>query len=257
MTSTLVDAVHGLPRELFFDMERSGPIPLHFQVSSRIEAAIKDGRIGAGIRIENEVALGERLGLSRTTVRRALHDLVEKGLLVRRRGIGTQVVQPQVTRNLELTSLHEDLIRTDQSPGSALILFEVVPADSKVSTHLDLPIGSPVLHLRRIRTADGAPICILENFLVEEFSDINPDELLEHGLYRTLGGRGVTMKVARQQIGARIATSDECGLLEIVEASALLTMERIAWDHSARPIELGQHVYRPDRYSFEVTLVNK
>ena len=85
-----------LPLGLFMDLDRSGPIPLYFQVAQKIEKAIMDGDLAAGSRLENEVSLGDRLGLSRPTVRRAIQDLVDKGLLVRRRGIGTQVVHGQV-----------------------------------------------------------------------------------------------------------------------------------------------------------------
>ena len=82
------------PDDLFADLDRSGPVPLYYQVSTRLEGAIHDGTIPAGARLENEIAIGQRLGLSRPTVRRAIQELVDKGLLVRRRGIGTQVGQP-------------------------------------------------------------------------------------------------------------------------------------------------------------------
>ncbi|MEG0161805.1 MAG: GntR family transcriptional regulator, partial [Aurantimicrobium sp.] len=95
-----------LPLSEFMKLERTGPIPLYFQVSQIIEAAILNGTLPPGSRIENEVALGERVGLSRPTIRRAIQDLVDKGLLVRRRGVGTQVVHGQVTRGVELTSLN-------------------------------------------------------------------------------------------------------------------------------------------------------
>ena len=72
------------------DLERSGPIPMYFQVSQRLERAILGGDLPAGSRLENEVALAERLGLSRPTIRRAIQELVDKGLLVRRRGISAE-----------------------------------------------------------------------------------------------------------------------------------------------------------------------
>ena len=88
------------PDDLFADLDRSGPVPLYYQVSTRLEGAIHDGTIPAGARLENEIAIGQRLGLSRPTVRRAIQELVDKGLLVRRRGIGTQVVQGEVRRQV-------------------------------------------------------------------------------------------------------------------------------------------------------------
>ncbi len=81
--------------------------------------------------------------------------------------------------------------------------------------------------------------------------------LQAHGLYQLLRGRGVTMRVAKQRIGARAVTDDEAALLEIEDGDPVLTMSRTAYDASGRAVEYGVHCYRPDRYSFEVTLVDK
>lgn len=247
-----------LPSSLFMDIDRTSPIPLYFQLANKIEAAISSGVLAPGSRIENEIALGTRLSLSRPTIRRAIQDLVDKGLLVRRRGIGTQVVQGrQFSRTLELTSLFEDLARTNQHPSTRLLLHEVVPADARIAESLGIEAGSDVLHLRRLRSADGVPISILENFLPGEFTDIPREQMEEFGLYQVLRTRGVTMRVARQRIGARLATTEESGLLETEKNGALLTMDRTAYDNSGRAVEFGHHTYRPDLYSFEVTLVDK
>jgi DNA-binding GntR family transcriptional regulator len=246
-----------LPPSLFTDLDRSGPLPLYYQLASRIEAAIADGSIAPGSRIENEVALAQRLRLSRPTIRRAIQELVDKGLLVRRRGIGTQVVHGKVTRNLALTSLYEDLSRTHQHPSTALLLYEVIGAEAKIAEHLNVGAGEPVLHLRRLRNADGVPVSILENFLPEPFVDISSDDLEDRGLYQILRNRGVAMRIAQQNIGARNANAEEGKLLDIPRNSALLTMERTVYDNAGRAIEFGHHSYRPDLYSFEVTLVDK
>ncbi|MFC6354525.1 GntR family transcriptional regulator [Luethyella okanaganae] len=251
------DSTNILPRSVFMDMDRSGPMPLYYQVASRIEAAIHDGELRPGARIENEIALGERLGLSRPTIRRAIQELVDKGLLVRRRGIGTQVVQGKVTRDLELTSLYEDLARGNKHPKTRLLLHEVTEADGELAESLAVEKGSPVLHLRRLRTADETPVAILENFLPEPFIDIGESELVDHGLYQVLRGRGVTMRIARQRISARSATTEEAALLGISRQGALLTMDRTAFDNAGVAVEWGHHCYRPDLYSFEATLVNR
>ncbi|MEN9715169.1 MAG: hypothetical protein RJA35_636 [Actinomycetota bacterium] len=246
-----------LPLSLFIDLERSGPIPLYFQISTRLEKAILDGTLPAGARLENEIAFGERLGLSRPTVRRAIQDLVDKGLLVRRRGIGTQVVHGQVTRGLELTSLHEDLQRSGKKATTKLLSLAVTKASKREAEHLGCPVGTEILHLRRLRLADGVPVSVMENWLPNEFIDLTEMDLSEHGLYQLLRFRGVSLKVAKQRIGARKASAEEATLLNIDKNSALLTMERTAYDNSGKAIEFGQHCYRPDLYSFEVTLVEK
>lgn len=246
-----------LPPDLFMDIDRSGPIPLYYQVATRIEDAIRSGKLPTGSRLENEVALSERLGLSRPTVRRAIQDVVDKGLLVRRRGIGTQVVHGQVTRQVEFTSLYEDLLVSERHPSTELLVQEVVAADASMADRLTVAEGSPVLHLRRLRCADGAPLAVLENYLPQDFIDLSASDLTTYGLYQVLRGRGTTMRVARQRIGARRATAQESRLLDIERGGPVLTMDRTAYDNSGRAVEFGHHCYRPDLYSFEVTLVDK
>lgn len=255
--TTLTQLEKILPLNLFMDLERSGPIPLYFQVAQKIEAAIMDGELPAGSRLENEVALGDRLGLSRPTVRRAIQELVDKGLLVRRRGIGTQVVHGQVTRGVELTSLFEDLTRSGKKPSTKMLEVKEVKADNKMAEILAVALGSPILYVKRLRLADNVPVSILENWLPADFVDLDREAMIEHGLYQLLRSRGVNIRVAKQRIGARKSTTLESELLEIDKNSAVLTMDRTAYDNSGRAVEFGHHCYRPDLYSFEVTLVEK
>lgn len=242
---------------LFANLDRTGPIPLYYQVEQRIEKAIIDGTLPPGARLENEVALGERLNLSRPTIRRAIQDLVDKGLLVRRRGIGTQVVHGRVTRGVELTSLFDDLAKGAQKPTTTLLNYSTDRASETVADRLGIALGSPVLHIKRLRIANSVPVAVLENWLPEQFLDITEDDLRAMGLYELLRARGIAIRVAKQKIGARTATPTEAELLDIDRGAALLTMERAAFDNSGVGIEFGSHYYRPDLYSFEVTLVEK
>ena len=106
---------------LAVELDRSSPVPLYYQLAQAIEAAIRDGELSPGDRFENELALAKRLTLSRPTTRRAIQELVDKGLLVRKRGVGTQVVQNPVHRRVELTSLFDDLARAGQEPTTQLL----------------------------------------------------------------------------------------------------------------------------------------
>jgi DNA-binding GntR family transcriptional regulator len=242
--------------ELFMDLDRSSPVPLYFQVAQQIESAISSGQLGPGSKLDNEISLADQFGLSRPTMRHAIQELVDKGLLVRKRGVGTQVVRGQVTRPVELTSLFDDLARNQQLPRTTLLINEIVAADDKISTRLDVPLSTPVLHLRRLRFADGEPLAILENYLPEDLISLGEADLEGRGLYQLMRARGVHIKVARQRIGARAGTVEECQLLDERKGSALLTMDRATHDDSGRTVEWGHHVYRASRYSFEVTLVD-
>lgn len=245
------------PDELFDDLDRTGPVPLYFQVSKRLENAIHSGALPAGARLENEIAIAGRLGLSRPTIRRAIQDVVDKGLLVRRRGVGTQVVQGTVTRQVELTSLYEDLKNAHHEPGTRVLTHDVRPATEAVADAFSIPVGTDIVFIRRQRSTDTVPVAVLENYLPLEFASITTEQLEQRGLYQILRARGVTIRIAKQKIGARRARNDEADLLDVERDSPVLTMERVAFDNSGTAIEYGQHCYRPDMYSFETTLVAK
>jgi DNA-binding GntR family transcriptional regulator len=241
---------------LTFDIDRSSPTPLYFQLAQAIEGAITGGDLPAGSRLENELLLAERYGLSRPTVRRAVQELVDKGLLVRKRGVGTQVIQPHVRRPVELTSLYEDLARAGETPTTSVLSLERVPAPAEIAAELDLVEGVEIVVLRRLRYSHGEPLALMANYLPGRFRP-TAEELSERGLYQYLRGQGVHLRVAHQRIGARPARADEARLLEEPPRAALLTMERTAFNDQGVAVEHGQHVYRASRYEFETTLVGR
>jgi len=242
--------------ELIVDIDRSSPVPLYFQVAQQIELAISEGDLAPGDRLDNEISLAEQFGLSRPTMRRAIQELVDKGLLVRKRGVGTQVVHGQVTRPVELTSLFDDLTRHHQAPTTVVLANEVILAPDEVAVMLAVTPGSRVLRLRRLRFGHGEPLAIMENFLPEDLIVLGGMDLQARGLYQLMRSKGVNIRVAKQRIGARTGTPEECSLLNEKRGSPVLTMERAAHDDSGRPVEWGRHCYRASQYSFEVTLVD-
>lgn len=247
-----------LPEEFFGPLDRSpGALPLYLQIARRLEGAIAAGQLVAGTRLENEVAMAKRIGLSRPTIRQAIQDLVDKGLLVRRRGIGTQVIQRPVARPVDLTSLYEDLEKSGNPPSTVVLSHRVVASDPETAERLGVPVGTPSLHLRRLRLVGSTPLAVLHNVLPAPFTDITSDELVSTGLYEMLRSRGVVFSIAQQRIGAKAADDTQAELLDIDPGSPLLTMNRTALDHSGDIIEWGDHCYRPDLYSFETTLVSR
>jgi DNA-binding GntR family transcriptional regulator len=238
------------------ELDRSSPVPLYFQVAQVFEKAILDGRLKPGARFENELALAERLKLSRPTTRRAIQELVDKGLLVRKRGVGTQVVQTPVHRPVELTSLFDDLARAGQEPATKVLAYGIGPAAEDIAGHLNLAPGSDVLTVRRLRTSVGQPLALMTNYLPANLAP-DRDELERAGLYQSLRSQGVHIRLARQRIGAKAADREEARLLDETPKAPLLVMERTAFDDSGRIVEFGSHVYRASRYYFDTTLVDR
>jgi DNA-binding GntR family transcriptional regulator len=240
---------------LGLSVDRGSPVPLYFQLSQQLEAAIERGTLTPGSLLGNEIELAARLGLSRPTVRQAIQSLVDKGLLVRRRGVGTQVVHSQVKRPLELSSLYDDLEAAGQRPSTKLLVNAVVPATAEVAAALGVTEGEDVHRVERLRLAHGEPMAYLCNHLPHGLLDLDTARLETTGLYRLMRAAGITLHSARQSIGARAATAAEAGRLGEQEGAPLLTMRRVTFDDTGRAVELGTHTYRPSRYSFEFQLL--
>ncbi|MFI1972257.1 GntR family transcriptional regulator [Streptomyces cinnamoneus] len=241
---------------LQFTLDRGSPVPLYFQLSQQLEAAIEQGRLAPGSLLGNEIDLAGRLGLSRPTVRQAIQSLVDKGLLVRRRGVGTQVVHSQIKRPLELSSLYDDLDAAGQKPATRVLRHAVEPASAQVAAALGVAEGADVLLVERLRLAHGEPMAHLRNHLPVGLLELEGGEALERsGLYRLMRTAGITLHSARQTIGARAATAEEGELLAEPEGAPLLTMERTTFDDTGRAVEFGSHLYRASRYSFDFQLL--
>lgn len=237
-------------------LDRSSPIPLYFQIAENLTEAIQSGTIAPGERLDNELELAERLGVSRPTVRQAVQRLVQQGLVVRRRGLGTLVATPRILRPLALTSLYDDLTATQRHPSTAVLAAEQVEADDELAKILSLTMGAPVLSIKRLRCADETPLAIMHNYLPAKLLTGRPAEDLEKGgLYELLRSQGIQLHAADQVIGARRATAQEARLLQAPRSATVLTMTRTTFDPAGVPVEYGRHAYLADRYSFKMSLV--
>ncbi|PZG88648.1 GntR family transcriptional regulator [Streptomyces sp. NTH33] len=240
---------------LDFALDRSSPVPLYYQFAQQLEAAIERGILAPGDLLGNEIDLSVRLGLSRPTVRQAIQSLVDKGLLVRRRGVGTQVVHSKVRRPLELSSLYDDLETAGQGPTTRVLRNERVPATAEVASALGLTEGGEVTVLERLRFTHGQPVAHMCNYLPATLLEPDTARLESTGLYRMMRSAGITLHSARQTIGARGATAEEAARLDEEEGAALLTMQRTAYDDTGRAVEYARHVYRASRYAFDFQLL--
>jgi DNA-binding GntR family transcriptional regulator len=246
-----------LANSLNLTIDRSSPVPLYHQVVQGIEAAIRSGALPPGSKLENEIDLAASLNLSRPTMRKAMDELVRAGLLVRKRGVGTQVVASQVRRQLELSSLFDDLSAGGGKPTTEVLTFEHIEASQATRDALALAPGATVYHFTRLRKVDGKPLALMENWVRDDITSIDAEQLAAEGLYAILRNGGVNFRLATQRIGAMVATDYQARFLEAAPGSALVTMERTAVDDTGRMVETGRHVYRADTYSFEMTLTQR
>jgi len=235
-------------------IDRETPVPLYHQLAEQLSAAIARGDLQPGDAFENEVAMADRLGVSRPTVRRAIQELVGQGLLLRRRGLGTRVAGRQIHRKAELTSLYDDLRRAGSGDPHTEVLVHEVVTDEVAATALGLPVDTPLLRLVRLRRDGDRPLAILQNWLPPAYSGITREQLETDGLYALLRAKGGKPVVAHQRIGARQPTASERKHLLLTPSQPVLTMTRTAFDAVGGPVEYGDHCYRAQDYSIEVML---
>jgi len=237
-------------------LDRTSPVPLYFQIAENLKHAIADGTLKPGDRLDNELDLTERLGVSRPTVRQAVQRLVDQGLVVRRRGLGTVVLAPRIQRPVALTSLYDDLSASGRHPATTVLGVSQIAAGDEVAAVLSLAPGAAVLSVERLRLADGAPLALMHNYLPAGLLKSEPADALEKtGLYELLRGQGVQLQAGEQVIAARKASAREAKLLAVSRGATMLTMTRTTFDQAGRPVEHGSHAYLADRYSFRMTLV--
>jgi DNA-binding GntR family transcriptional regulator len=238
-------------------VDRTSPVPLYYQVAQRLEHAIESGDLPAGTRLDNELVLADQLGVSRPTLRRAIGYLVDRGYVVRRRAVGTQVVQPKVRRPVQLSSLYDDLATGGKNPRTKVLSLETVAAADLVAHALGVEEGSPVVALERLRFADGEPLAVMRNWLPPGLVELDAASLERTGLYQLMRAAGVGLHLVSQTIGGRAATTTEARLLHARKGEPLLTMRRTTYDDAGQAVELADHLYRASLYSFEIVLVTR
>ncbi|GAA4249352.1 GntR family transcriptional regulator [Dactylosporangium darangshiense] len=227
----------------------------HEVLRAHLEGLI-DAELGPDERLPAERDLALQFGVSRMTVRQALDRLERERRVYRVRGAGTFVARPPITKGIELTSFSEDMRRRGLRPGSLLRAAEAVAAGAEVGVALGLRPGDEVYHVARVRTADGAPMCIEDVYLpagaVPGLLELPLDGSLYEALYLRYHIRLIR---ADQSIRAVVLDRDAAALLDVPAFSPALLVERTAFDQRDRAVERAVSTYRADRYAFEAEIV--
>jgi len=223
-------------------------------VRQHLLALIEDG-LAPHDRLPTERQLADMLQVSRLTVRRALDELTVENLVYRIQGSGTFVRPTRIAKSMELTSFSEDMRSRGLVPGSSAIHVTEEPAGAQLAALLELSPGTPVTSVRRVRTADGAPMCLERIQIPTHVAPGLTSQDLTGSLYELLATRyGVVIDRADQSIRATVLDADDAGRLRVPTYSPAFEVRRIAIDNRGRPIERAVSLYRGDRYSYDLTV---
>lgn len=239
-------------------IDRSSPIPLYYQLKQIILGQIESGEWQPGDLISGEQELQDKYGLSRTTVRQTLAELVNEGRLHRQRGRGTFVTQPKFAHDPQLRPGAEGYIQSEGlTPGWQVLSTSWVDEPPEgVRDRLQIADDVNVFRIHRLRLANDKPIGYHFAYIPEPFvAKLNLEKLNEGGSLRYLRDLPqMQNSVAQRTIEATLANGPEVEMLNASPGEAILTIERIILAEDGTPIELLWAAYLGDRFKYQVTI---
>lgn len=232
--------------------------PYYQQVRDDIKEKILDGAYKRGSYLPCEKRLEELYQVSRTTIRSAVHELVQDGYLYIVRGKGTKVAYAKLTdNNPSLLSFTEIVKSHGYTPQILERSLEIVKADEVLARKLGIEEGADVVRIYRVRGADHEPISLNESFLPRDILGEQEPELLLKGesMYANLQSYfRIAVVEVREEIWAVAADKWHAKALHVEKNTPLLAFERESFNQEGRLVEFCKVVYRSDRYRHAVMM---
>lgn len=224
-------------------------VPKYYALKGELLRLI-DGA-AAGTMLPTERDLAERFAVSRTTVRQAIAELVVEGRLARTQGSGTYVAEPKLIQLRQLSSFTEDVGERGGDTRSEVLDISRVAADAEVARGLDLPVGTRVQRVERLRTVADEPIAHEVAHLTGYYPRLAVELAKRGSLYLTLSqAYGVDLAEAEDAIETVLASPTEAQLLGVDIGLPMLLIRRTARDRDGRAVEFTRSVFRGDRFRF-------
>ena len=222
----------------------------------QIEQALREriSTLRPGERLPSDAELCAEFGVSRMTARNAMHRLAEDGLIAREPGRGSFVAEPPAHRRANrLMTFTQEMLRAGRVPSSRVLTRVIRPSTSAEAASLGIPARQPVVHLRRLRQADGEPIALESTVLIGACaSAVMTADLAGGSLHETLGRAGIVLRRGTGTISAAAATAADARLLGIRTGDPLLVERRVIVDGHGRRVESTESRYSADRYGLVV-----
>ncbi|MFI1400425.1 GntR family transcriptional regulator [Streptomyces sp. NPDC020681] len=233
-----------------------GMVPKHAQLHA-ILVDLCTNQLSPGDALPSERQLCLDHGVSRVTVREALSQLVADGLAVRVHGRGTFVAERAHRSELRLASFHEDMRRLGLEPGTVVLSIEQDAPSSATTAALRMNDEQQAWHVRRLRLADGTPICVEDAWYSANLLPELDSADFTVSIYDTLAARfGHPIDRAEQTVGAGSASSETAALLGVRPGASVMTFDRIAYSGDL-PVEHAYSWFRADRYQLHMTLADR
>ena len=239
-------------------IDKNTPVPLYYQLKELILSEINSGEYPVDSMIPTENELSEMFGISRTTVRQAVTELVQEGWLYRVKSKGTFVSKPKVNQDFiqKLESYNDQILKTGRTPHTEVLKFEIIAANQEIAENLKLTVGEKVIFLNRKRYADDDPIVVLKTYLpYKDCFFVMEYDFEKESLYNVLSQNDKTrVYCVKRLVEAIEATADDAEKLNMKKGKPIQYFKSIGFNAYGTPIEYSLAHYRGDRSSFEVTV---
>ncbi len=233
-------------------LEKKSHSPLYQQLMTRLKNDILAGVYPAGGRIPSEQLLCDTYGVSRVTVRKAMLDLVQEGLLLRRQGKGTFVADQRLQRDLhQITSFSSACRSMGRGATAKVISVTREPVQPEDAERLMLKPDDTVLCLCRIRLCDDEPVMLEYNRFPLQY-DYLENEDLTVSLYETLRKHGEIPSHATHDISLGHATPIVSRYLQTAPNEALLLLDELVLDQHEKPLHVSRQWIRGDKFTFRI-----
>ncbi|MCJ8323775.1 MAG: GntR family transcriptional regulator [Rhizobiales bacterium] len=235
-----------------FSLKENSPTPLYRQLQQLIKDAMEIGTIQVDDAIPAERDIAADLGISRVTVRKAVRELVDEGLLIQRQGAGTFVKGRMEQPISTLTGFTEEMAKRGMTPGVKWLDRSVGVASPEEAMALNISPNTEVSRLARIRFGADIPVAIEYTTVPRIF--LPSPELVSLSLYDVLTTTNYRPHRALQRLRAELFSAEMAGLLGIEKNSVALYMERRSYLKDGRAVEFTRSYYRGDSYDFVTEL---
>lgn len=243
------------------DMSAAGDSPLYEQLITIIKQGISSGQLTPGDLLPSESEFCERYGISRSTIRQALSELEDQGLVVRMRGKGSFVSRPKITRSLHnLYSFSDEISAMGFEPRSKVIAYEVIAPGKEIRTRLQIDDAEErVFNITRIRYAGEEPLALEMAFIPTRICPFLTQDMVEQGsLYNTLVKEaGIRIGHAQETYESMLMGESEAVLLGMPKDSCAFFVQRVSYTASGDVFEYTVMIVRGDRCRYEVELTSE
>jgi GntR family transcriptional regulator len=227
----------------------------HEEIADDLRRAIDKEEYAVGSRLPSEAELAAHYDVSRGTVRQAVAALTAEGLIGSRQGARRVVLASRRSQSFtELRSFAQWARAMGREATGQVVAQEYRPATREDAVRLQLPAGTPVLHVLRLRGLDGEPVLLERTVYADWISPaveaIEPD--CPSVTRRLYDDTGLVFAYGEHVIDAVAAGSQDAELLGIRRTSPLLRVRRVTTTHEGRPVEWSDDRYRSDAVSFSV-----